>query len=166
MSSCTEQHWCSERDQGLRLCCCASAPVLLCEARKCNHTMSSPVHLSRMHSKSLRPWSRSLHQCCSVKQDDNSLACHNDKQGCCHLASQSSTGAVSVTRVSGFVAVHLCWNAPELREVKETHRCDCTDKQGCCHPASQSSTGAVSVTRVSGFVAVHLCWNAPELQNS
>ena len=39
------------------------------------------------------------------------------KQGCCHPASQSSTGAVSVTRVSGFVAVHLCWNAPELCEV-------------------------------------------------
>ena len=39
------------------------------------------------------------------------------KQGCCHLAEQSSTGAVSVTKVSGFVAVHLCWNAPELCEV-------------------------------------------------
>ena len=24
---------------------------------------------------------------------------------------------MSVTRVSGFVAVHLCWNAPELCEV-------------------------------------------------
>ena len=36
-----------------------------------------------------------------------------------HLASQSSTGAVSTNRVSGFVAVHPCCNAAELCEVKK-----------------------------------------------
>ena len=40
-----------------------------------------------------------------------------------HLASQSSTGfvsgAVSMNRGSGFVAVHPCCNAAELCEVKK-----------------------------------------------
>ena len=36
-----------------------------------------------------------------------------------HLASQSSTGEVSMNRVSGFVAVHPCCNAAELCEVKK-----------------------------------------------
>ena len=34
-----------------------------------------------------------------------------------HLASQSSTGAVSMNSVSGFIAVHPCCNAAELCEV-------------------------------------------------
>ena len=71
-----------------------------------------------------------------------------------HLASQSSTGEVSMNRVSGFVAVHPCCNAAELCEVK---------KLIGVNLASQSSTGEVSMNRVSGFVAVHPCCNAAEL---
>ena len=84
-----------------------------------------------------------------------------------HLASQSSTGfvsgAVSMNRVSGFVAVHPCCNAAELCEVKKLIGVTALTSKAVFHLASQSSTGEVSMNRVSGFVAVHPCCNAAEL---
>ena len=70
----TEQHWCSEREQGpkalvLRISAELQQSCARCQTYRCDCT---------------------------------------DKQGCFHLASQSSTGAVSVNRVPGFGAAHLC----------------------------------------------------------
>ena len=61
------------------------------------------------------------------------------------LLSQSSTVVVSMFRLPGFGAVHLCWKAAELCELSELIGVNAAVKQGCCHPASQSSTGAVSL---------------------
>ena len=61
-----------------------------------------------------------------------------------HLASQSSTGAVSMNRVSGFVAVHPCCNAAELCEVKKLIGVIALTSKAVFHLASQSSTGFVS----------------------
>ena len=84
-----------------------------------------------------------------------------------HLASQSSTGfvsgAVSMNRGSGFVAVHPCCNAAELYEVKKLIGVTTLTSKAVFHLASQSSTGEVSTNRVSGFDAVHPCCNAAEL---
>ena len=84
-----------------------------------------------------------------------------------HLASQSSTGfvsgAVSMNRGSGFVAVHPCCNAAELYEVKKLIGVTTLTSKAVFHLASQSSTGEVSTNRASGFDAVHPCCNAAEL---
>ena len=80
-----------------------------------------------------------------------------------HLASQSSTGAVMMNSVSGFVAVHHSCSAAELCEVKKLVGVIALTSKAVSHLASQSSTGAVMMNRVSGFVAVHPCCNAAEL---
>ena len=87
----TEQHWCSEREQGPRLWCCAS--LLNCSravrgAKLIGVTAPDKQGLfSSFTHQSLGSCSRSLHQCCSVKQDENSLACrcsHTYKFGTLH----------------------------------------------------------------------------------
>ena len=43
----------------------------------------------------------------------------SDKQGWFHLALQSSTAALSMHRVLGIAAVHLCWVAAVLYDVQK-----------------------------------------------
>ena len=57
-----------------------------------------------------------------------------------HLASQSSTGEVSMNRVSGFVAVHPCCNAAELCEVKKLVGVIALTSKAVLHLASQTAT--------------------------
>ena len=64
-----------------------------------------------------------VHPCCNaaelceVKKLIGVIALTSKAETVFHLASQSSTGAVMMNRVSGFVAVHPCCNAAELCEV-------------------------------------------------